>query len=69
MNMNEMKLFIRMPEVVRVTGKSRSTILRAVKAKTFPAPIHIGPQAIAWDSAEVAKWQMDRIAESRKADE
>ena len=66
MNMNEMKLFIRMPEVVRVTGKSRSTILRAVKAKTFPAPIHIGPQAIAWDSAEVAQWQMDRIAESRK---
>lgn len=47
MIMNEMKLFIRMPEVVRVTGKSRTTILGAVKAMTFPAPIHIGPQAIA----------------------
>lgn len=67
--MNEMKLFIRLPEVVRMTGRSRSTILRAVKAKTFPAPIHIGRQAIAWDSAEVAKWQAERIAESRKGDE
>jgi prophage regulatory protein len=68
MNMNEMKLFIRMPEVIKATGQSRSTILRGVKAKTFPAPIHIGPHAVAWDSGEVLKWQLDRIAASRKVE-
>lgn len=66
MNMNEMKVFIRMPAVIAATGLSRSTILRAVKAGSFPAPIDIGPHAVAWDSGAVAQWQLDRIAASRK---
>ncbi|WP_229260801.1 helix-turn-helix transcriptional regulator [Duganella levis] len=64
MNMNEMKTFIRLPAVLAATGLSRSTVLRAVKAGTFPAPIHIGPHAVAWDSGAVAQWQLDRIAAS-----
>lgn len=69
MNMNEMKTFIRMPAVIAATGQSRSTILRGVKAGTFPAPIRIGPNAVAWDSGEVLKWQLARIAETRKTPE
>ena len=65
--MNEMKVFIRMPAVIAATGLSRSTILRAVKAGTFPQPIHIGPHAVAWDSGAVAQWQLDRIAASSKS--
>lgn len=66
--MNEMKVFIRMPAVVAATGLSRSTVLRAVKAGTFPEPIHIGPHAVAWDAGAVAQWQLDRIAASRKVE-
>lgn len=66
MNMNEMKVFVRMPAVIAATWLSRSTILRAVKAGTFPAQIDIGPHAVAWDSGAVAQWQLDRIAASRK---
>lgn len=67
--MNTIKKFLRMREVVEATGKSRSTILRGVKANSFPAPIHIGPRAIAWDSEEVLNWQQDRITESRMTPE
>lgn len=49
MNMNEMKIFIRMPAVVAATGLARSTIYQTIKAGSFPAPIQIGPRAVAWD--------------------
>ncbi|MRW89246.1 AlpA family phage regulatory protein [Duganella sp. FT80W] len=63
--MAEMKTFIRLPAVIATTGLSRSTVLRAVKAGTIPAPIQIGPHAVAWDSGAVTQWQLDRIAASR----
>jgi prophage regulatory protein len=66
--MNEMKVFIRMPTVIAATGLSRSTVLRAVKAGTFPTQIHIGPHAVAWDAGAVARWQLDRIAASSKVE-
>jgi prophage regulatory protein len=59
------KKFLRLPAVIEATGQSRSTILRRVKAGAFPAPIHLGPRAIAWDSADVARWQEECIAASR----
>jgi len=55
------KKFLRLPAVIAATGKSRSNTLRAVKVKTFPAPVHIGPRAIAWDSDDLATWQQERI--------
>ena len=68
MNMSEMKVFIRMPAVITATGRSRCMVLRGVKAKTFPAPIHIGPHAVAWDFGAVAQWQLERIAASPKVE-
>ena len=65
MDMNELKVFIRLPAVIAATGLSRSPVLRTVKAGTFPAPIHIGPHAVAWDSGAIAQWQVDRIAASQ----
>jgi len=57
MNMNEMKTFIRLPAVIAATGLSKSTIYEKSKAGTFPAPIPIGPSAVAWDSGAIAAWQ------------
>lgn len=65
--MNVVKKFMRLPEVIAATGRSRSAILRNVKEKTFPAPFHIGPRAIAWDADEVAKWQQERLGTPQPA--
>lgn len=54
--------FMRLPAVMDTTGVSRSTLLRWVKAGTFPAPVNLGARAVAWDSTEVAMWQAARLA-------
>ena len=64
-DMSEVTKFMRLPEVIDATGRSRSTILRGAKDGSFPAPVHIGPRAIAWDSSEVAAWQQKCIIASK----
>lgn len=64
-DMSEVKKFMRLPAVIEATGRSRSTILRGAKDGSFPPSVHIGPRAIAWDSAEVAAWQQKCIAASK----
>ncbi len=39
---------LRMPEVMAVTGHSRTTIWRKVKAGTFPAPLVTGENSRGW---------------------
>lgn len=43
-------------EVIRRTTKSRSTLWRDIRAKTFPLPIKIGQRSIAFKSSEISKW-------------
>ena len=59
--------FIRIREVMAITGKSRSTLYADIKRGTFPASIKIGCKASAWIKQEVLRWANDRIAESRAA--
>jgi prophage regulatory protein len=54
---------LRLPEVERVTGRTRSTIYDDIARGAFPKPIHIGPRASAWLEDEVIAWQEQRIAE------
>lgn len=53
---------LRLREVTRRTGKSRSSVYRDVAAGTFPAPVKLGERASAWPAAEVDRWIADRIA-------
>ena len=48
---------IRFPEVKRITGYSRVTIWRRVRAGTFPAPVQCGPNSIGWFEDEVEAHQ------------
>lgn len=57
MNMSEMKTFIRLPAVMAATGLGKTSIYERIKAGTFPAPIQIGPRAVAWDAGAIAAWQ------------
>jgi prophage regulatory protein len=54
---------LRLRDVIRVTARSRSAILRAVDAGSFPRPIPLGGRSCGWLASEIAAWQEDRIRE------
>ena len=45
-----------LPEVVRLTGLSRSTLYRKVKEGDFPLPVKLGKRAVGWRESEVIAW-------------
>lgn len=47
-----------------ITGKSRSSIYRDIKAGLFPAPVQIGQRAVAWRSSDIEAWLSSRLARS-----
>lgn len=53
---------LRLPEVLRATGLSRSTLYRQVAAGKFPPPAKLGLLAVGWSSAEVQNWMAARLA-------
>lgn len=54
---------MRLREVRRRTGKSRSGIYRGIANGTFPAPVKIGERTSAWVESEVEAWISARISE------
>lgn len=52
---------LRRPEVERLTGLKTSAIYAAMKAGTFPRPLPIGMNAVAWISVEVEAWIAQRV--------
>ena len=57
---------LRLPTVIERTGYRRSTLYLKIKRGEFPAPVSLGPRAVAWSSDDVERWIQDRIAQSRK---
>jgi prophage regulatory protein len=62
-----MHTILRLPEVKRSTGLSRSTIYLRVAEGTFPRPVGLGGRAVGWLESEVQDWLQRRIDASRKA--
>ena len=65
LSMTQPKKFLRFNDVSTLVGLGRTTIYKGIKAGTFPAPIRIGENAVAWDSTEIEHWQAACIAASR----
>ena len=61
--------FLRLPEVMKRTGLSRSTIYVRVAEGRFPRPVALGGRAVGWIEAEIEEWVAERIAESRSVGE
>ena len=61
--MEPTKKFIRLPEVISRTGYKRTSIYEKIAEGTFPAPIKLGPRAVAWVSEEIEEWMDARVAE------
>jgi prophage regulatory protein len=60
-----MHSILRLPDVKRNTGLSRSTIYLRISQGTFPKPVSLGGRAVGWLEAEIQEWLQRRIDASR----
>ena len=59
-----MTRLMRLPEVIKETGRSRTRIYIDMAAGRFPKSIKIGPRSIAWSSDAVQAYIESCIADS-----
>jgi len=59
---------LRLPEVIRLSGYSRSMLYALISQGLYPKPVKISERAVAWISYEVAAINQARIA-SKSNDE
>lgn len=57
---DEMDSILRLRDVLRICGASRSSIYLWVSAGIFPPPIKIGARAVGWRRSAVQKWLDER---------
>jgi prophage regulatory protein len=50
----------RLPTVLKLTGLGRSTIYRWIADGSFPAPVRLGPRAVAWRWSDLDRWTQSR---------
>ncbi|MAN52124.1 MULTISPECIES: helix-turn-helix transcriptional regulator [unclassified Marinimicrobium] len=55
--------FLRLKEVIELTGLSRSTIYKYIEDGLFPRSVSLGGRAVAWVEQEVHDWILARIEE------
>ena len=51
-----MSHIIRLPDVIKMTGLSRSSIYAMMDKKLFPMSLKIGPRAIGWLNSDIQEW-------------
>ena len=56
--------FLRLPEVIKRTGLSRSTIYKSINENQFPESIRLGPKSVAWVDSDIQEWQDGKIKQS-----
>ena len=56
---------LRLPDVMKMTGLSRSTIYVAISQDVFPKQVHLGPRSVGWLKREIDEWVKQRIEISR----
>ena len=54
----------RLPEVVRRTGLSRSTIYEMVSREGFPRQVKLGRRAVGWLANDVDEWIRSKVDSS-----
>jgi prophage regulatory protein len=52
---------LRLPEVQRLTGLSRSAIYQQMQGGIFPKSVKTGPRAASWSEASIQAWIADRL--------
>lgn len=47
---------LRLPDVMELTGLSRSTIYAYMESGNFPKPIKLGARAVGWRQTDIDEW-------------
>lgn len=63
---NNINRLIRLPEVMRLTGLSRSLIYLLISQGTFPQQIELNKRTAAWLESEILFWIEERISLARQ---
>lgn len=56
---------LRLPEVKKRTGLSRSSIYTFIQQGVFPGRISLGGRCVGWLESDIEKWLQERIQKSR----
>lgn len=59
---------LRLPQVMALTGLSRSSIYKYIADRSFPRPFRLGPRAVGFSAAAIEAWMAARIAGSSDQD-
>jgi len=60
--MMEQTRILRLPEVMHVTGLSRSTIYVQMNNGDFPRSIRLGARSVGWLSTDIEAWVNSRVS-------
>jgi prophage regulatory protein len=61
--------FLKLQEVLKISGKSKSSIYDAIKRNEFPAPVKLSNRSSGWIQSEVSAWAEERVKVSRSGKE
>ena len=54
--------FIRLKEVMHVTGLGRSSIYNYMAEGRFPKTVSLGGRAVAWVESDIELWMAEKVA-------
>ncbi|MDC0883373.1 AlpA family transcriptional regulator [Litorivicinus sp.] len=63
---NSSNRFVRLPEVLAMTGLCRSTIYKLISQGEFPAPYKITRRAVAWRQSDLDNWSNNLPSEGKQ---
>ena len=66
-NFQKNTTFLKLPDVCKRTGLSRSTVYKLIKAGTFPRQIKLTEHSSAWIASEIQEWA-DNVISKRNED-
>lgn len=52
----ELDRLIRLPELLELTGTSKSTLWRWIRNGSFPPGVRSGPNSVRWRASQVQDW-------------
>lgn len=58
-----MQMFLRLADVLKLTGFCRGTLYNMMAAGTFPKPIKISPRLNGWQQSDIEAWAAERAAD------
>ena len=54
-------IFLRLPDVMSMTGLAKSSVYALMRTNSFPEPVQLGPRTVAWVRSEVRQWAAERV--------